>query len=90
MLDGRLRLGTESLDTGDAAKLAGPEELTLTGTGDTELIRIEVPLEFQPIGVWPGSAKSAPAGTQGAARTAADAWRAATRMGSQTGENGGA
>ena len=29
-------------------------------------------------------------GAQGAARTAADAWRAAIRMGSQTGENGGA
>jgi hypothetical protein len=29
-------------------------------------------------------------GVQGAARTAAEAWRAATRMGSQTGENGGA
>ena len=54
VLDGELRLGKETLGAGDAAKLAGPEELRLTGIDDAELILIEVPLEFRPIGVWAG------------------------------------
>jgi redox-sensitive bicupin YhaK (pirin superfamily) len=52
VLDGELRLGDESLGAGDAAKLAGPEELEVTGVEDAELILIEVPLQFRPIGVW--------------------------------------
>jgi quercetin 2,3-dioxygenase len=52
VLDGELRLGDETLGTGDAAKLAGPEDLEPTGVGDAELILIEVPLDFRPIGVW--------------------------------------
>ncbi len=52
VLDGELRLGDERLAAGDAAKLAGPEELSLTGVDQAELILIEVPLEFRPIGVW--------------------------------------
>jgi len=52
VLDGELRLGDERLGGGDAAKLAGPEELEVTGGEDAELILVEVPLEFRPIGVW--------------------------------------
>jgi redox-sensitive bicupin YhaK (pirin superfamily) len=52
VLDGELRLGDERLGGGDAAKLAGPEELEVTGVEDAELILIEVPLQFRPIGVW--------------------------------------
>jgi quercetin 2,3-dioxygenase len=52
VLDGELRLGDERLAGGDAAKLAGPEELEVTGDGDAELILIEVPLQFRPIGGW--------------------------------------
>jgi len=52
VLDGELRLGDERLGGGDAAKLAGPEELEVTGMEDAELILIEVPLQFRPIGVW--------------------------------------
>jgi redox-sensitive bicupin YhaK (pirin superfamily) len=52
VLDGELRLGDERLGGGDAAKLAGPEELEVTGDEDAELILIEVPLQFRPIGVW--------------------------------------
>ena len=52
VLDGQLGLGEERLGGGDAAKLAGPEELELTGVDDAELILIEVPLRFQPVGVW--------------------------------------
>jgi redox-sensitive bicupin YhaK (pirin superfamily) len=52
VLDGELRLGDERLGGADAAKLAGPGELELAGVGDTELILIDVPLQFRPIGVW--------------------------------------
>jgi redox-sensitive bicupin YhaK (pirin superfamily) len=53
VIAGELRLGEETLATGDAAKLAGPEELELTGAGDAaELILIEVPLDFRRIGIW--------------------------------------
>jgi quercetin 2,3-dioxygenase len=52
VLGGELRLGDERLAAGEAAKLAGPEELSLTGVDQAELILIEVPLEFRPIGVW--------------------------------------
>jgi redox-sensitive bicupin YhaK (pirin superfamily) len=52
VLEGELGLGDERLGGGDAAKLAGPEELEVTGVEDAELILIEVPLEFRPIGVW--------------------------------------
>ena len=52
VIDGELRLGDETLGHGDAAKLAGPEDLRLTGLTGAELILIEVPLNFQPIGVW--------------------------------------
>jgi quercetin 2,3-dioxygenase len=51
-LDGELQLGEEALAAGDAAKLAGPEDLELTASGDTELILIDVPLQFGPIGAW--------------------------------------
>ena len=56
VIEGGLRLGQESLGAGSAAKLTGPEELALTGVdaGGGELILIEVPLEFRPIGVWAG------------------------------------
>ncbi len=54
VLDGELRLGDETLRRGDAAKLAGPEDLALTAVDDSELIFIEIPLEFQRIGVWAG------------------------------------
>lgn len=52
VLDGELRLGDERLGGGDAAKLAGSEELEMTGVEDAELILIEVPLQFRPVGVW--------------------------------------
>jgi redox-sensitive bicupin YhaK (pirin superfamily) len=52
VLDGELRLGDERLGGGDAAKLAGPGELEVAGVDDAELILIEVPLRFRPIGVW--------------------------------------
>jgi redox-sensitive bicupin YhaK (pirin superfamily) len=56
VLGGELRLGDRTLGGGDAAKLAGPEDLELAGVGTAELILVEVPLDFRPIGVWAGRA----------------------------------
>jgi redox-sensitive bicupin YhaK (pirin superfamily) len=52
LLDGELHLGEEALARGDAAKLAGPEDLVLTAFDGAELILIDVPVQFRPIGVW--------------------------------------
>jgi redox-sensitive bicupin YhaK (pirin superfamily) len=41
-----------TLATGDAVKLFGPEELRVTATAKTELILVEVPDAYEPVGVW--------------------------------------
>lgn len=40
--------------TGDAAKIRGPHDLVVEAAADTELIDIDVPLDFEPVGVWAG------------------------------------
>jgi len=53
VIDGEARMGdVATLATGDAVKLFGPEELSLTATANTELILIEVPNTYAPVGVW--------------------------------------
>jgi quercetin 2,3-dioxygenase len=54
MIDGRVALDGESLRTGDAAKVAGPARLSLSTDVAAELILIDVPLQFEPVGVWAG------------------------------------
>jgi quercetin 2,3-dioxygenase len=44
--------GTERLDTGDAVKAFGPEALRIGAEREAELILIEVPSAFEPVGVW--------------------------------------
>lgn len=52
VIDGAVRLGDDVLQTGDAAKIYGPERLEAVGEEAAELIAIEVPLEFEPVGIW--------------------------------------
>jgi redox-sensitive bicupin YhaK (pirin superfamily) len=53
VIAGAIRLGgDERLATGDAAKAFGPEELALTATERTELILVDVPTTYEPVGVW--------------------------------------
>lgn len=52
VIEGRIRVGGDLLDTGDAAKLFGPEEATITAVDQAELIVIEVPLAYEPVGAW--------------------------------------
>lgn len=53
VIDGSATFDGEEVGTGDAGKIpSGPELLAIEATGDTELILIDVPRDFEPIGVW--------------------------------------
>src|SRR3954469_13351640 len=44
----------EELGTGDGVKACGPEPLALHATAASELILVEVPATYTPVGVWAG------------------------------------
>jgi redox-sensitive bicupin YhaK (pirin superfamily) len=46
--------GDEKLNTGDAVKIFGPERVRLSALDGSELILIEVPDRYAPVGVWAG------------------------------------
>ena len=53
VVDGQVDLAAgASLGTGDAAKIEGPQDLVLSSPDRSELILVDVPLEFRPVGVW--------------------------------------
>jgi redox-sensitive bicupin YhaK (pirin superfamily) len=53
MIDGAASLNqTERLGIGDAVKAFGPEALRIRAERETELILIEVPSAYEPVGVW--------------------------------------
>jgi quercetin 2,3-dioxygenase len=52
LIEGALRVGTESLQTGDAAKIFEEPELLIHAQAPSELILVDVPLRFTPVGVW--------------------------------------
>lgn len=54
VIDGRIDLNGEPLHTGDAAKVTEAAELTMRTDVAAELILIDVPLRFDPVGVWAG------------------------------------
>jgi redox-sensitive bicupin YhaK (pirin superfamily) len=54
VIDGRLSLDGDSLRTGDAVKITGEAALELSTNVGAELILIDVPLKFDPVGVWAG------------------------------------
>jgi quercetin 2,3-dioxygenase len=54
LIDGRVEVDGEALATGDAVKVTGAAELTLRTDDAAELILIDVPLQFERIGVWAG------------------------------------
>jgi hypothetical protein len=51
VIDGRLSLDGEALATGDAAAITGPIALGLSTDTAAELILVDVPLEYEPVGV---------------------------------------
>lgn len=54
LIDGRARLDGEGLRTGDAAAITGPLRLTLSSDMAAELILVDIPLAFAPVGIWAG------------------------------------
>lgn len=54
VIDGDVDLGVGELATGDAAKGFGPQRLQITSLGTSEVILLEAPLDFTPVGVWAG------------------------------------
>lgn len=54
VIDGRVTVDDEPLRTGDALKVTGTAELTFRTDLAAELILVDVPLEYERIGVWAG------------------------------------
>jgi redox-sensitive bicupin YhaK (pirin superfamily) len=52
LIEGGLTAGKEELSTGDAVKIREEAELRLKASQSSELILVDVPLEFRPVGVW--------------------------------------
>lgn len=55
VIDGAASAGDDELDAGDALKIEGPEHIELRTRNMAELILIDVPLSFEPVGVWAGA-----------------------------------
>jgi len=54
VIDGRVAINGDEIRTGDAAKVSGAADLELTTDLAAELILVDVPLQFDPVGVWAG------------------------------------
>jgi len=44
----------QDVSTGDAAKVTGQPELRIRAREQSELILVDVPMEFQAVGIWRG------------------------------------
>jgi redox-sensitive bicupin YhaK (pirin superfamily) len=54
LIEGRARFDGQPVATGDAAKVTDQPALTIAAEAPSELILVDVPLEFQPVGIWAG------------------------------------
>jgi redox-sensitive bicupin YhaK (pirin superfamily) len=54
VIDGAASTGDDELEAGDALKIQGPEDIDLSAAGTAELILVDAPLDFEPVGVWAG------------------------------------
>ena len=54
LIGGRGSFGGEEVSTGDAAKVVGPESLSIRADEVSELILVDVPMAFEPVGIWAG------------------------------------
>lgn len=52
VLGGDARFDNENVASGDAAQVDSAHALTVEAITDSELILVDVPLSFQPVGVW--------------------------------------
>jgi redox-sensitive bicupin YhaK (pirin superfamily) len=54
LISGDATFGTEQLSTGDAVKVTDESLLPIRANADSELILVEVPMRFEPVGIWRG------------------------------------
>ena len=54
LIDGAATFDGEAVSTGDAAKVSGQPEVAIAATEPSEVIVVDVPLEFEPAGIWRG------------------------------------
>jgi quercetin 2,3-dioxygenase len=54
LIAGRAEFDGQPVATGDAAKVTQQPELRIKATHPSELIVVDVPMEFEPVGIWRG------------------------------------
>jgi redox-sensitive bicupin YhaK (pirin superfamily) len=54
LIDGQARFDGQPVATGDAAKVSGQPSLTIRAEAPSELILVDVPMQFEPVGIWAG------------------------------------
>ena len=54
VINGKVSLNGEALTTGDAAKVTDEATLAIRATQPSELILVDVPMVFEPVGIWVG------------------------------------
>jgi redox-sensitive bicupin YhaK (pirin superfamily) len=55
LIDGAADFGDEPVATGDGAEVTDQPELRIRARAESELILVDVPLEFEPVGTWAGT-----------------------------------
>ena len=54
LIGGAATFDDQDVSTGDAAKVTGQPELRIRAREQSELILVDVPMEFEPVGIWRG------------------------------------
>lgn len=54
LIDGAATFGDEDVSSGDAAKVTAQPELRIRARDQSELILVDVPMVFEPVGIWRG------------------------------------
>jgi quercetin 2,3-dioxygenase len=54
LIDGAATFDDEDVTTGDAAKVTEQPELRIRARDASELILVDVPMQFEPVGIWAG------------------------------------
>jgi len=52
VIEGSIALDGEEMSTGDAAKVTDQPKLRVRSDEPSELILVDVPMQFEPVGVW--------------------------------------
>jgi redox-sensitive bicupin YhaK (pirin superfamily) len=55
LIEGRASFDGEPVATGDAAKVTDQPSLRIAAEAPSELILVDVPMVFQPVGIWAGA-----------------------------------